>query len=105
MLISGPKLVVAFTAACKAKRQALGLRQRDLAARCGVTGATIVRFERTGHVRLDVFARIVVALDLGEIMHNAITTGSAPVTRPRSGEEFLRGTRSTRRIRVKKINV
>ena len=105
MLNSGPRLVTALTAACKAKRQALGLRQRDLAARCGVTGATIVRFERTGHVRLDAFARILVALDLGEIIQKAIAVATAPSVRPKSGEEFLRGDQSPRRIRVKEIKV
>jgi len=105
MLTSGTRLVAAVTAACKAKRQALGLRQRDLAARCGVTGATIVRFERTGHVRLDVFARILVALDLGEAIQKAIAVATAPSVGPKSGEEFLRGDRSPRRIRVREINV
>jgi len=105
MLISGPKLVAALTAACKAKRQALRLRQRDLAARCGVTEATIVRFGRTGRVRLDAFGRIIVALDLGEAIQKAITAAAAPSIGPKSGEEFLRGGRSPQRIRMRGIHI
>ena len=101
MLISATKLLTDISRTCKAKRQALGLRQLDLAKRCGVTGATIIRFERSGGVGLDVFTRIVVALNMGEAVREAITVAATPPSAPKSGEEFLRGSRVRERIRLK----
>ena len=101
MLISPSKLLTTLSSTCRTKRQALGLRQLELARRCGVTGATIIRFERTGGVGLDVFARIVIALNMGEAIQEALTAAAAPFSAPKSGEEFLRGSRIRQRIRVK----
>ena len=99
MLISGPILASTIAKACQSKRQALGLRQSDLAARCGISEATIMRFERTGQTTLALFTRLAVALGLAESLVAALEQSTAP-TPARTAEEFLRGTQPRQRVRL-----
>jgi transcriptional regulator with XRE-family HTH domain len=99
MLISPTTLASGVARACKAKRQALALRQSDLAARSHVAETTIVRFERTGSISLRAAARILVALNLAAPILDALTSASLPPP-ARTGDEFLRGAKVRQRIRV-----
>jgi len=92
-----------MAAACKVKRQAIGLRQIDLATRCGLSELTITRFERTGQVGLGVFARIVVALGMSESLVEALNAEASPRTGSRTVEEFLRAGQKRQRVRLRRI--
>lgn len=99
MLISGPILASSLAQACKAKRQALGLRQSDLSGRCGVSEATIMRFERGGQIKLELFTRLAVALGLAESLVTALEQGTAKPP-ARTAAEFLRGNQPRQRVRL-----
>lgn len=104
MLISGPAFANLIANASKARRHALGLRQADLAARCGVAEATIVRFERTGRINLDVFTRIAVALGLAEPLAEALKKALPSRPPARTAEEFLRSEKPRQRVRLPKAS-
>lgn len=48
---------------CRTRRLALGLSREMLAARSGVTAASLKRFERTGSIAFDSLVRLALALD------------------------------------------
>ena len=50
----------------RARRLVQNIRQRELAARAGISRKTLTTFEQSGKVSLDVFLRIVAALGLSE---------------------------------------
>ena len=104
MLISGPVLTSMLARTCKSRRQAIRLRQADLAAQCGVAEATLMRFERTGRINLEIFTRIAVALGLGEVLAEALQK-TVPARPPaRTAEEFLRCDKPRQRVRLPKAS-
>ena len=100
MLIFPTTLTLAIARACKSRRQALGLRQSDLASRSHVAETTIVRFERTGCISLAGAGRILVALNLGKPILDALAASTAP-QQAKTGAEFMRMVPVRQRVRVK----
>lgn len=100
--MTAPALVALAARTCKARRQKYGLRQSDLAAQCGVAEATIVRFERTGRVGLDVFARIAIALEIAAPMAELLDQATPKRPPAKTAKEFLRVERPRQRVRVAK---
>lgn len=87
--------------ALRERRQALGLRQVDLAERSGVAIATLRRFENTGQITFGGLAKLLVACGLAD----AFLAGIKPktVAAPASIDEFLgKAPSPRRRVRVRK---
>lgn len=57
------EISAAIAERCRARRLALGLSRDALAARSGVTAASLKRFERTGSIAFDSLVRLAIALD------------------------------------------
>lgn len=70
----------------RAHRLALGWRQDDLAERSGVAIATLRRFERSGQIGFQGFAKLLVSLGLAD---NFLATLKRPDSAPQSIEAFL----------------
>lgn len=100
MFISASEFALHLARTCKSKRQALGLRQSDLAKQCGVAEATIMRFERSGRATLDVFTRVALVLGAADPIAEALNASVRARPQPKTANEFLRSGRSKQRIRV-----
>ena len=85
----------------RAHRTSLGWRQQDLADRSGVAVATLRRFERTGQIGLQGFAKLIVSLGLADTLVKAL---KAPSTSPTSIDSFLAAapSRKSQRVRLRK---
>lgn len=94
-------LLLSTAKTVRGQRQALGLRQVDLAERSGVAIATLRRFESTGQITFGGLAKLLVACGLADTFLAGIkpTTVAAPA----SIDEFLAKAPSPRRrVRVRK---
>lgn len=56
----------AIAAHCQTRRLALGFTRPQLAARAGVSPASLKRFERTGNISLNALIKLAIALDATE---------------------------------------
>jgi len=88
------------TAAIRQRRQALHLRQTDLAERSGVAVATLRRFERSGQITFSGLAKLLVACGLAEPVLRALESNSTPATAT-TITEFL--TEPTARKRIRRL--
>ncbi|CAN0513183.1 unnamed protein product, partial [Phaeothamnion confervicola] len=57
------EITLSVAARCRTRRLALALSREELAARSGVTAASLKRFERTGSIAFDSLVRLAIALD------------------------------------------
>lgn len=96
MLISPQVFTRRLALACKARRQSIGLRQSDLAARSHVSAPTIVRFELTGKISVDALSRIVTALGMAEPLLAAVEI----TEKPKTVAEFVQPPKSRQRVRI-----
>jgi transcriptional regulator with XRE-family HTH domain len=85
-LTTGPDVTREAAEALRTRRLALGLRQADLATRSGVPVNTIRRFERSGKIGFERFAKLLASLGLADAVLAAL---APPPQAPASIEEFL----------------
>ncbi len=88
-------------AAVRLRRQALNLRQTDLAERSGVAVATLRRFERSGQITFAGLAKLLVACGLAEPVLRTLEAKSTATTTA-TISEFL--AESPKRQRVRRRN-
>ena len=77
-------------------RISVGLRQKDLAEKAGVSLGTLRRFERSGDVGMETVVKVAIALDKEREFLVLF-----PPSDPRSLDEVLRSTPKPMRVRVK----
>ncbi|MET1026391.1 MAG: helix-turn-helix transcriptional regulator [Dongiaceae bacterium] len=62
-LMSPAEILTMVAARCRQRRLAFGHSRDQLAARSGVTAASLKRFERTGNISFDGLVKLAIALD------------------------------------------
>lgn len=96
-LLTAEDVLIAASGAIKYHRIRLRWRQIDLAKESGVGGATLRRFERTGKITLEGFAKLAAAIGLAEELVHLFTKRDEKVS---SVAEFVKQGEQPKRVRL-----